>query len=255
MVLNICNAFAKFDNLVSNNAILFAVLSRVWYTIRSGITSWEECELRQYLNNEFFNKAFNAAEKAQIIQRLNTGNGAYLHSEYVPKKMNKMNINRLTDDTFEKYEERGCRDTHDKVFLLNAEEAVRFFPKSEPVPETAWIWNRERRAKATDYILKRGIITDHPDYRNIKCSLIPNKGWTRGKGSSKLHFDYLTGGVAYWLRNLGTNNEAMIMAKASYHDSLAPYVCDLGGIFAGGTLTLEMGKGVRPVILINNPGK
>ena len=105
-----------------------------------------------------------------------------LLSEYIPKKMNKMNINRLTDDTYASYEERGCRDTQDKVFLLNVEESIKYFPKSESVPETVWIWNNERKTKATDYILKRGIITDHPDYRNIKCSLIPNKGWTSGKG-------------------------------------------------------------------------
>jgi hypothetical protein len=42
-------------------------------------------------------------------------------------------------------------------------------------------------------------------------------------------------------------------AKAPYHNSMTAFVCDIGGIFAGGAMTVELGKGVRPAVLINNP--
>jgi hypothetical protein len=218
--------------------------------IAASIVQWSECELRKFLNNEFFNQAFSSTEKAQIVERLNTGNGAYLHRDYVPQKMHKDNVNRLTDDTYDSYEERGCADTTDKVFLLNVEECIKYFPPSQPVTGTVWIWNESRRAFPTEHILRRGLVSDHPDYRNIKNLAMPtHSGWT-WSGKDKLQLDFLRGGASYWLRNLGTNNDALVAKKSAYHNSMAAFVCDMGGIFAGGTMTIELGKGVRPVIQI-----
>ena len=62
----------------------------------SGIAStWADCSLRTYLNNEFYN-TFNAADKAMILETTNYG---------------------VKDD----------KDTKDKIFLLNEDEVNRYF--------------------------------------------------------------------------------------------------------------------------------
>ena len=65
--------------------------------------TWETCTLRAWLNGEFFNIAFNPEERANIIEVTNT------------------NPNSL------KWETNGGNDTRDRVFLLNQEEAERYF--------------------------------------------------------------------------------------------------------------------------------
>ncbi|MHA6530044.1 DUF6273 domain-containing protein [Paenibacillus sp. BAC0078] len=54
--------------------------------------TWHDCDLREWLNDEFYNTAFNAAEKQFIKTTHCTDNG------------------------------QGCPDTEDKVFLLSAAE-------------------------------------------------------------------------------------------------------------------------------------
>lgn len=55
-------------------------------------TTWQDCDLREWLNNEFYNAAFNADERQCIKTSLCTGNG------------------------------EGCPDTEDKAFLLSVAE-------------------------------------------------------------------------------------------------------------------------------------
>lgn len=74
--------------------------------------SWHDCDLREWLNHEFYNVAFNASEKELIKTTYCTDNG------------------------------KGCPDTEDKVFLLSVAEL-------NDVSEThGKDW---RRAVGTDY--------------------------------------------------------------------------------------------------------
>ena len=54
--------------------------------------SWQDCDLREWLNHEFYNAAFSASEKQLIKTTHCTDNG------------------------------KGCPDTEDKVFLLSVAE-------------------------------------------------------------------------------------------------------------------------------------
>jgi len=113
--------------------------------------TWEQCNLRKWLNNDFYYTAFTTNQKKIIVERLNTGNGAYLHHDYVPKKMHRMNVNVLTSDSYETYEERGCRDTKDNVFLLSIEEALKYFGKSYTKAAIMYRWRNLTIAKGIGF--------------------------------------------------------------------------------------------------------
>ena len=72
---------------------------------RKGIT-WENCTLRSWLNNEFYNE-FTAEEKAMIVN-------TYVENNDNPK-----------------YRTKGGNDTTDKVFLLSIEEVNKYFKDDE----------------------------------------------------------------------------------------------------------------------------
>ena len=67
--------------------------------------TWENCDLRKYLNGEFYN-SFSAADRAKIAEtKVVNNNNPWLGTN-------------------------GGNDTNDKIFLLNIEEAVKYFGDS-----------------------------------------------------------------------------------------------------------------------------
>ena len=216
---------------------------------------WEKCDLRAWLNDYFYERAFNAQEKSLIIERLCTGNGAYFHKSYKAKKLDNANLSILVDDTFERYEDYGCKDTHDRVFLLNVQEALDYFKKENYIIEnTVWNANLDRDTKATDYPLNRdsGGTTVHG--KPIKLlSPFDGETWSAGKNATKIKVGAKhIGSVKWWLRNIGINDITMNAANGSLHGSQVAYVA-FGIIITGGTSTNNLGSiGVRPAILIND---
>lgn len=83
--------------------------------------TWETCTLRQWLNSNFIDETFSAAEKAIICDT------------YLQNKGNS------------EYGTEGGNDTTDKVFLLSIDEAEKYFANDEA-----------RMAKATDYAEEKG---------------------------------------------------------------------------------------------------
>lgn len=77
---------------------------RAYHSEETAIT-WETCELRKYLNNEFFN-SFNEAERERIIEVANEN----------------------PDNPW--YGTHGGNPTLDKIFLLSIDEVVRYFGDS-----------------------------------------------------------------------------------------------------------------------------
>ena len=82
--------------------------------------TWEECDLRKWLNSEFFNEAFSGEERKKTVltENLNPDNSEY--------------------GTY------GGNSTEDRVFLLSIEEAKELFHS-----------DRSRRAEATPYAVSR----------------------------------------------------------------------------------------------------
>ena len=85
-------------------------------------TSWENCTLRAWLNNDFYNTAFSDTEKNEICT-----------------------TNIIAEDNFESGTDAG-NDTQDKVFLLSISEVETYFSSDE-----------ERMCKPSKYAINNGV--------------------------------------------------------------------------------------------------
>jgi hypothetical protein len=103
--------FGKYQwralDVQSDKALLLAkdIVEKRSYNDQHTDITWENCTLRHYLNNEFYNK-FSSQEQTMILTTRNT------------------NANNQRSGT------KGGRDTTDKIFLLSIEEVVRYFGDS-----------------------------------------------------------------------------------------------------------------------------
>lgn len=88
--------------------------------------SWEECSLRKWLNGEFYKKAFNETEQAQVVTTVNK---------------NALDTN---------FDLENGKNTEDKVYLLSLMEVKSYFGGSELL----------RQIKATPYAVSKGIYVD-----------------------------------------------------------------------------------------------
>lgn len=91
------------------------------YHERDEDVTWQNCSLRAWMNNEFFNSAFNEEEKSRIIQVLN---------------VNKNNPKNTT---------KGGGNTLDRVFALSVDEADKYFKDTI-----------DRRASVTPFAKSKG---------------------------------------------------------------------------------------------------
>jgi len=80
------------------------ILECIRYDFSFKETSWQDSDIRKWLNNEFYNEAFNSEEKTRILLRRCIGNGAGSQND--------------------------LPETDDRVFLLNSAEVEKY--KSEP---------------------------------------------------------------------------------------------------------------------------
>lgn len=76
-----------------------------WYNNKFIDVTWYDCELRRYLNNDFYNK-FSLDEKSKIIKVINTN----------------------PDNPW--FKTNGGLDTVDNIFLLSIEEVCKYFGDS-----------------------------------------------------------------------------------------------------------------------------
>ena len=216
---------------------------------------WERCDLRRWLNDYFYNNAFNPQEKAKIIERINTGNGAYIHKSYKPRKNNNLNLSVLDDDTYAQYEDYGCNDTRDHVFLLNVREAIDYFKmETYVIDQTVWTANLDRDAKATDFALHRNKTTGADGSVTFSLNPFGGETWSKINGKNqkiKAGTEHI-GSVKWWLRNIGINDLSLNASQTTYHASQACMV-QFGAIHTGGITPSAMNLGVRPAILIKNP--
>ena len=95
-------------------------------------TTWEECSLRKWLNDVFFNEAFSEEEKARIPTVV------------------------VSADRNTTYHTYAGNSTEDKVFLLSMQEVDKYFP-----------YNEDRICEASGYVIDE--LALHV-YETISCS-------------------------------------------------------------------------------------
>ncbi len=91
---------------------------------------WENCDLRKWLNGEFFRNAFTAAEQKKIA------------------------VTKLANDSNAKYGTFGGNSTEDRVFCLSLAEAGSLFKNDEA-----------RKCVLTPYAVGKGAYSDLIDGR------------------------------------------------------------------------------------------
>ena len=86
--------------------------------------NYAESDLREWLNNEFYNTAFTDEEKAKIVTTL---------------------VDNSVESTGFESSRYACEDTEDKIFLLSSKEAEKYYT------------DETRLAKCTAYAKKQGL--------------------------------------------------------------------------------------------------
>ncbi len=107
------------------------ILDSLPYHAKGGAVNWQNSSLREWLNGEFFEQAFNQAEKDRIRE------------------------SKISDPGNELFGTKKSPDTKDRVFLLGIDEAEKYFGSDE-----------ERNCEATDYAKAAGIFVDQEDWRS-----------------------------------------------------------------------------------------
>ncbi len=114
-------------------------------------TTWHDCDMRKWLNSEFFRIAFTADEQERIKTTICTDNG------------------------------EGSPDTEDKVFLLSVAEVEEFTSPRDGDKRRRTIGTEYARAKKADgcrlYVYNKGVEQDYIVENEVKhgCSW----WWTR----------------------------------------------------------------------------
>ncbi len=88
---------------------------------RGGNTTWEQCDLRKWLNNDFLNNAFTREEQSRIC------------------------LSHLKNETNPNYGTKGGNDTDDRIFCLSISEARQYFRS-----------DNARKCQATAYAAEKG---------------------------------------------------------------------------------------------------
>ena len=113
--------------------------------------TWEECTLRAWLNDEFYNAAFDASEQEQILT---------------------MTISNPDNMDYGTGTEGG-NDTEDNIFLLSSDEVLEYLPteQSRAVSGCDWWWLRSPgfRPNHASIVLTGGEITTHGHLVNLDC--------------------------------------------------------------------------------------
>ena len=110
---------AKPFNIKCETITLEKCSLRKW--LNEDFITWEKCSLRKWLNEDFYNKAFTSEQQMQIAE---TKVKAEKNPEYSTNQGN---------------------DTVDRVFLLNIQEAYKYFQTSEA-----------RKTPPTEYAVRQG---------------------------------------------------------------------------------------------------
>ena len=134
--------------LISDKALDCQPYNKSW-----GDVTWETCSLRKWLNQDFLDVAFSDSEKDKIS------------TVAVPATNN------------QKYHTNAGNSTRDKVFILNIDEAEKYFETDE-----------SRRCAPTDYAVAQGASMDNfytaYGQESTTCWLLRSPGESQEKATS-----------------------------------------------------------------------
>ncbi|MDR0287584.1 MAG: DUF6273 domain-containing protein [Clostridiales bacterium] len=183
--------FAGYDWLVlekqGDKALLLSeilVENRQFHHSKTEAT-WATCDLRDYLNNEFYLNAFNDEQRAKIIK---TTLPPYINPWYGLNN-NKARIVQLKEKT--NYNADAAKITDDFVFILSVEEILKYFGDNGDLEKrVGYTWQGEN-AEA-DFALRDGfgqfIFDQYSDSRIAKdAEGNANAYWTRTPGYQYLY--------------------------------------------------------------------
>lgn len=108
-------------------------------TEKTGVT-WENCSLRAWLNNEFYNSAFDSTEQNAILTATNP---------------NADNISRGID---------GGNDTEDNVFVLSVDEILDNYEFEEWDDTSYYGYSQALMAEVTQYAANQGAIINEDGF-------------------------------------------------------------------------------------------
>lgn len=117
-------------------------------------TTWEQCDLRAWLNSSFYNTAFSVGEQMRIETTFVDNS--------MPENWHWKNVS-------------GGNDTYDKIFILSYEESMKYFPMTEIyyyasgaiMEYTPWV-----RVQATPYAVAQGVaVYDEKEAQNTTEAL------------------------------------------------------------------------------------
>jgi len=136
-------------------------------------TTWEKCSLRKWLNEDFYNNAFDNPEKSRILQVT------------------------IKNPDNPKYGTQGGADTTDRFFLLSIDEANRYFAS-----------NNDRICRASDYAKENGAFENNngssnwwlraPGHFSIDAADVRGSGGVNITGDD-VHYVYNVVRPAFWL--------------------------------------------------------
>ena len=168
-------------NYVKHKALLLSKynLDYKCYNEEDKIVTWENSSLRQWLNNEFLEKAFNKDEKGMIIKVPIVNKGNY-REEYFDEDTALITPGRYID---------GGNDTEDRIFLLSSEEMNKYFPEDKIAEE-----NKRASTRGTEYV--KNMI-------NYDCENPKGYWWSNND--------------TFWLRSIGWEYNCATCVTANGH--------------------------------------
>lgn len=117
-------------------------------------TTWEQCDLRAWLNSSFYNTAFSVGEQMRIETTLVDNS--------MPENWSWKNVT-------------GGNDTYDKVFILSYEESMKYFPMTEIYHYASggiMEYTPAVRVQATPYAVAQGVVVyDEKEAKNTTEAL------------------------------------------------------------------------------------
>ena len=112
------------------------------------ITTWEQCALRTWLNNDFFEAAFSETEQSAILMS---------------------DINNDMSQGYSEYKTSGGNNTQDRLFLLSYHEAYEQYFSSDDA----------RKCAPTEYALRKGALINNTCYQDGRWA---GMWWLRSPG-------------------------------------------------------------------------
>lgn len=121
----------------------------------SANTTWENSEIRQWLNNEFINKIFTKQEQDLIL------------------------ITDVVNNDNAQYGNVAGNNTKDKLFLLSLDEVKKYFPSDKQrattyksgAPHRWWLRSPGNEQGDTSYVFSKGSIVLFGDYSKCESML------------------------------------------------------------------------------------